>query len=69
MSSEFTPETERQRLQYLVRDLKSVPAECCPVVCLQELLGNISEQIASLRPNVFCAVVYNASVWYLCACE
>lgn len=23
MSSEFTPETERQRLQYLVRDLRS----------------------------------------------
>lgn len=36
MSSEFTPETERQRLQYLVRDLRSKSGAAddkhCPVI-------------------------------------
>lgn len=36
MSSEFTPETERQRLQYLVRDLRTKSDAAhdkhCPVV-------------------------------------
>lgn len=36
MSSEFTPETERQRLQYLVRDLRTksdaADDKHCPVI-------------------------------------
>lgn len=36
MSSEFTPETERQRLQYLVRDLRTISGAAddkhCPVI-------------------------------------
>lgn len=34
MSSEFTPETERQRLQYLVRDLRTKSGAAADKHCL-----------------------------------